>query len=115
MVGHKDMKRHDGKLEMSMGPCNSEARKAMGIKEVSAIRKASNVYQDNRKDALTVFQELVRAHSSQPPDCKTVNSLESISFKKTESLQYSTNKGLLKEVVFPGSVNQMLRSHLSHG
>lgn len=92
MVGHKDMKWHDGKPEMSMGPSNAGARKTMGIKEVSAIRKASNVYQANRKVALTVFQEFARARPSQPPDCKTVNSLESISFNKTVSLEYSTNK-----------------------
>lgn len=97
MVGHKDMKRHDGKPEMSMGPSNAVAKKAMGIKEVRVIRKASNAYQENRKDALTAFQELVKAHPSQPPDCKAVHSLESIFFKKAESLEYSTKKGFLRK------------------
>lgn len=64
MVGHKDMERHDGNPEMSMGPSNAVARTTMGIKEVSAIRKASKAYQANRKVALTVFQELSRARPS---------------------------------------------------
>lgn len=53
--------------------------------------------------------------SSQLPECKTINSLENVSFKKKVTLEYSSSKELRKEVLFPGSASQIPRSHQNLG